>query len=107
MGAGMSRRRAFTDEECRDLAAWYEQLQSLGTVFDKCREHGVTYGTLRDAILRGQGKDVGHVRRKLKAWEIEQIAARLSTEVPASVPASVPRESETSSQINSQSAEVA
>jgi hypothetical protein len=99
MGAGMSRRRAFTDEECRDLAAWYAQLQSLGTVFDKCREHGVTYGTLRDAILRGQGKDVGHVRRKLKAWEIEQMATRLSTEVP--------RESETSSQINSQSAEVA
>jgi hypothetical protein len=61
----MSRPRVFTDEQCRELARWYE---SRGTISDKAKELGVNMNTLRDAILRGQGKDVGHVRRKLAAW---------------------------------------
>jgi hypothetical protein len=78
----MSRKRALTDDQCVDLAKWAE---SRGSFTAKAKELGISMGTLRDAILRGQGKDVGHVRRK-----IHDYVTRL---------ASVPRETDEDSQI--------
>lgn len=75
----MSRQRIFTDEECKALADWYA---NRGTIYDKSKELGVSMGTLRDAILRGQGKDVGYLRRKIQSYL-----------------ATVPRETERESQI--------
>jgi hypothetical protein len=61
----MSRQRKFTDEECKSLADWYA---NRGTIYDKAKELDVSMGTLRDAILRGQGKDVGYMRRKISSY---------------------------------------
>lgn len=67
----MSRRRVFTDDECLALAARYEALQAMGTMSDWCKEFNCSHETLKDAILRGQGKDPGHVRRKIREAQSE------------------------------------
>jgi hypothetical protein len=67
----MSRRRLFTNEECAVLAARYEALQAMGTMSDWCKEFGCSHEALKDAILRGQGKDPGHVRRKIRELQNE------------------------------------
>jgi hypothetical protein len=59
----MSRKRKLTDEQCRELAAWY---QSRGSVSEKARELNISMGTLRDAILRGMDEPSGHIRRKIE-----------------------------------------
>ena len=64
----MTRRRAFTDEQCAELARWAATRCSLT---DKARELGVTIATLRDAIKRGQGKPTGHMQRKVMAYLVE------------------------------------
>jgi hypothetical protein len=61
----MSRKRVFTDEECKQLAEW---AASRGSMKDKAKELNVSVGALRDAILRGEGKDPGYIRRKIQTW---------------------------------------
>ena len=61
----MSRRRVLSDEQCAALAEW---AASRGSMQDKARELGISVGALRDAILRGQGKDPGYLRRKISAF---------------------------------------
>ncbi len=50
----MTRRRVLTDEQCKNLAAWFSQLRALGSVQAKCRELGVSRTALYDAIARDQ-----------------------------------------------------
>ena len=73
----MTRRRALTDEQCRELARWCDELEALGTRQQKCRELGVDIQTLRDAIKRGRGEYTKHTKRKLQQYEIEQLAQSL------------------------------
>lgn len=80
----MSRKRVLTPEQCQELARWAE---SRGSMQAKAKELGISMGTLRDAILRGQGKLTGHLRRKVEQWEIDRIA-------------NVPRETDEDSQIS-------
>src|SRR3954467_191120 len=70
----MSRRRRFTDAQCRDLAEWFANLRRMGSVAQKAREQGVSEVALRDAIARGQGKDTGATRKKLSEAEIDKLA---------------------------------
>jgi hypothetical protein len=70
----MSRRRALTDEQCKELAAWALTRSSYAA---KARELGVSEPTLRDAIARGQGKATAALRRKLSDIEIDDLATEL------------------------------
>ena len=58
----MSRRRALTDEQCRELATWAKGRSSFSA---KAKELGISMATLRDAIARGDGRDPSYLRRKL------------------------------------------
>lgn len=73
----MSRRRVLTDEQCAELAAWFAQLRSLGSVRAKCRELGVSKNALMDGIERGRRGDTHNMRTKLSAADIEQLAEQL------------------------------
>jgi len=80
----MSRRRRFTDEECANLAAWFTQLRSMGSVAKRARELNVSEVALRDAIARGLGRDTGAQRRKLTQSEIEELADAIHVKLSAS-----------------------
>ena len=66
----MSRVRAFTDEQCRDLAEWYKLRASMQA---KADELGVHVNTLRDAIARGQNQDPEYVKAKLREVSRETV----------------------------------
>lgn len=74
----MSRRRALTPDQERELERWYSDFQRLGTVDDKCREYGISEDTLRDAVRRVRGEDVRNTRRKLTQAEINQLVDDIS-----------------------------
>lgn len=69
----MSRRRKFSDDECRHLAQWFAQLRSLGSVQAKCRELKASKGAVMDAIARGSGKPRRAIREKISAHELERL----------------------------------
>jgi hypothetical protein len=73
----MTRRRLLTDDQCKELARWCDELDQLGTRQKKCRELGVDIQTLRDAIKRGRGQYTKNTRRKLQQHEIEQLAQQI------------------------------
>lgn len=73
----MSRRRIFTDEQCKELSEWFTQLRSMGSVQAKCRQMSVSKGALMDAIARGCGKPRRAIREKLNAYEIERLASEV------------------------------
>jgi hypothetical protein len=61
----MSRKRVLSDEQCAELAKWAE---ARGSHAAKAKELGISKGALRDAILRGQGKEVSYARRKVAPY---------------------------------------
>lgn len=69
----MSRRRVLTDDQCRDLEAWYSNYQRIGTIDEKCREAGISEDTFRDAIRRVRGEVPRPLKRKLSEAEINQL----------------------------------
>lgn len=82
MGAArMSRRRALTDEQCRELAAWYTGRMSIVA---KAQALGISVSALYDSIARGLGKPTTGERHKLSQYEIDKIVdemvSRESTE---------------------------
>lgn len=77
----MSRRRRLTDDQCKELARWCDELEALGTKQKKCRELGIDIQTLRDAIKRGRGEYTKSTKRKLKQYEIEQLAQEVCDKV--------------------------
>ncbi len=46
----MSRKRALTDDQCKDLANWYSTRMSMEA---KAKELGISVSALYDAINRG------------------------------------------------------
>lgn len=74
----MTRRRALTDEQCAELARWYEDYQRIGTVDEKCRELGISEDTLRDAVRRARGEEPRPLRRKLSQADINQLIDDIS-----------------------------
>lgn len=74
----MSRRRALTDEQCKELAAWFQSIRSMGTVAAKARALGISKPALYDAIARGEGRLPSATRHKLSELEIEQLAEEVS-----------------------------
>ena len=58
----MTRRRALTDEQCVELARWYEARRSMA---DKAAELGISINALYDAIARGQRQPTHNERHKL------------------------------------------
>jgi hypothetical protein len=75
----MSRKRRFTDEECKDLAAWFNQLRGMGSVRAKTRELKVSKGALMDAIARGNNKPRRAIREKLSGYDISQLADEIAS----------------------------
>lgn len=73
----MSYPRALTDQQASDLELWYRDFERVGTFAGKCREMGVSRDTARDAIRRMRGIDTKTVRRKLSAFEVDQLADQL------------------------------
>lgn len=69
----MTRRRRFTDEECRALASWFTQLRAMGSVRGKARELGISVPALYDAIARGDGRLPAATRHKLSSAELEDL----------------------------------
>ncbi len=47
----MSRKRALTDDQCKDLASWYSTRMSMEA---KAKELGISVSALYDAIHRGE-----------------------------------------------------
>ncbi len=47
----MSRKRALTDDQCKDLANWYSTRMSMEA---KAKELGISVSALYDAIHRGE-----------------------------------------------------
>jgi hypothetical protein len=75
----VSRKRKFTDDECKGLAAWFKSLRSLGSVRGKARELKVSPGALMDAIARGDGRERYTQRQKLRAYELEQLVDEIAS----------------------------
>lgn len=75
----MSRRRVFTDEQCRALARWHLALRAAGSVRGKARELGVSKGALMDAIARGNGSDPRAMREKLSQADIDALVGGLES----------------------------
>lgn len=73
----MSRKRRFTDDECKNLAEWFANLRRMGSVAAKAREFQISEVALRDAIARGQGKDTSATRKKLSEADIDKMADEL------------------------------
>ena len=80
----MSRRRRFTDEQCRDLAEWFSNLRRMGSVAQKARDLEVSEVALRDAIARGMGNDTSSIRKKLSEAEIDALAESLHVKLTGS-----------------------
>ena len=62
----MSKPRVTTPEQDADLAAWYTQLRSLGSVQQKAKDLGISVGAVYDAISRGAGRPTAGARFKLR-----------------------------------------
>lgn len=50
----MPRNRILTDEQCKDLAAWF---RSVRTVREKAKELGISPDAVYDSIARAEGND--------------------------------------------------
>lgn len=74
----MSAPRKLTDEQCRELAQWFQSVRNLGTVAAKAKALGISKPALYDAIARGEGRMPSATRHKLSELEIEQLAEEVS-----------------------------
>jgi hypothetical protein len=77
----LSRKRRFTDDECKNLASWFNQLRGMGSVQAKCRELKASKGALMDAIARGNGKPRRAIREKLSGYDIDQLADEINDHI--------------------------
>lgn len=75
----MTRRRVLTDEQCRDLAAWHTKLKETPSMMQKCRELGVSWATLKDAIRRGSGQSTMYTERKVRDY-LDEVSRGTATE---------------------------
>jgi hypothetical protein len=74
----MTRRRALTDEQERDIERWYSDYERAGTIDEKCREYGISEDTLRDAVKRVRGEITKPARRKLTDAELNTLLDDIS-----------------------------
>ncbi len=65
----MSRKRALTDDQCKDLANWYSTRMSMEA---KAKELGISVSALYDAINRGSLLNVSRESNESEA--IPQVA---------------------------------
>lgn len=74
----MSRKRALTEQQAIDAAAWFTAYERVGSFAGKAKEMGVDEETLRDAIKRVRGERPRPVRRKLSDAEFNQLIDDIS-----------------------------
>jgi hypothetical protein len=62
----MSKPRVTTDEQDREIAAWFDQMRSFGTVHEKAKSLGISVSALYDAAARGRNQPTAAERFKLR-----------------------------------------